>query len=244
MDGFIHSIDTFGTVDGPGARFVVFMQGCPLRCAYCHNPDTWQINIGKKMSVKKLYEKYNSCKEFVKGGVTITGGEALLQKEFVAEFFALCKKNNIHTCLDTSGIVFTKENASDFDKLLNLTDLVLLDIKHIDEKEHKKLTGQSNKNVLEFAEYLSEKGIKTWIRHVVVPKVNMNEDALFNLGYYIGGLKNIASLEVLEYNTLGVDKYKELGINYTLNDVKEPTKQEAIDAKNKIIEGIKARIAM
>ena len=155
--GNIHSIESCGTVDGPGIRFVVFLQGCPLRCLYCHNPDTWSTDVNKKMSVEEIIKKYEGVKEFVKsGGITVTGGEPLLQIEFVTELFKVAKSKNIHTALDTSGILFNPSDTSTIDNLLTYTDLVLLDIKHINDAEHRKLTGASNKNILAFASRISK----------------------------------------------------------------------------------------
>jgi len=161
--GNIHSIESCGTVDGPGIRFVVFMQGCPLRCQYCHNPDSWSVEKNQQMTVDEILEKYDGVKEFVKsGGITVTGGEPLLQIDFVTELFSKAKEKNIHTALDTSGILFNPENTQKIDELLKYTDLVLLDIKHINNAEHIKLTGLPNENILKFAKYLSDKNIPVW----------------------------------------------------------------------------------
>ena len=170
--GNIHSIETCGTVDGPGIRFVVFTQGCPLRCQYCHNPDTWSVANNQRMSVAEILEKYEGVKEFLQnGGITVTGGEPLLQIDFVIELFKTAHSRGIHTALDTSGLLFNPQNTEKMDDLLKYTSLVLLDIKHVDEDEHKKLTGHSNEKILAFAKYLSDKKIPTWIRHVVVPEI-------------------------------------------------------------------------
>ena len=173
--GNIHSIESCGTVDGPGVRFVIFMQGCPLRCKYCHNPDSLSNKLNWQMSVDEVFERYDGVKEFVKGGITVTGGEPLIQIDFVIELFKHAKLRHIHTALDTSGVIFDRKNTKKIDKLLCFTDLVLLDIKHIDDGEHKKLTGVSNKNILDFARYLSEKSVPVWIRHVVVPGITFDE---------------------------------------------------------------------
>ena len=166
--GNIHSTETCGTVDGPGIRFVVFTQGCPMRCLYCHNPDSQEINkISQKLTPKEILKEYEGVKEFCKGGITVTGGEPLVQIDFVTELFKQAEEKGIHTALDTSGVLFSRENTSKIDELLKYTSLVMLDIKHIDDDEHKKLTGHSNKNILDFARYLSEKNIPVWIRHVV-----------------------------------------------------------------------------
>lgn len=237
--GNIHSIESCGTVDGPGIRFVVFMQGCPMRCKYCHNPDSWQLNANKQMSVEQIFQKYNGVKEFCKGGLTVTGGEPLLQINFVTALFKEAKQRNIHTALDTSGITFNPEDTEKFDKLMEFTDLVLLDIKHINEEEHKKLTGHSNKNILKFAEYLSERNIPVWLRHVVVPGITFNEDYLKELGKFMRGLKNIKALDVLPYHDMAVPKYEALGIDYPLIGTEPLTKAQALQARGWILEGMR-----
>ena len=236
MKGNIHSIESFGTVDGPGIRFVVFMQGCPLRCKYCHNPDTWSTDINKEMSVEDIIKEYEGVKEFISGGITITGGEPLLQIDFITELFKVCKSKNIHTALDTSGITFNPNDTTKIDKLLEYTDLVLLDIKHINDEEHIKLTGYSNKNILLFAEYLSKKNIPIWIRHVVVPTITFNKKYFEELGYFLATLKNIKALDVLPYHDMGKVKYKNMGIKYPLEDIEPLTKEQAIEARNYILE--------
>ncbi len=238
--GNIHSIESFGTVDGPGIRLVVFMQGCPMRCLYCHNPDTWSYNTNKKISTEEILKQYESIKEFLKnGGITVTGGEPLYQIDFVTELFKSAKEKNIHTTLDTSGILFNKSNIEKYNELIKYTDLILLDIKHIDEKEHIKLTGHSNKNILDFAEYLSEKAIPVWIRHVVVPTITDKEEDLVNLGEFIKTLKNVQALDILPYHNMAISKYKSLGIEYKLKDIPPATKEQAIAARNIIINKIR-----
>lgn len=240
MDGFIHSIESGGTVDGPGVRFVIFLQGCPLRCLYCHNPDTWEIGIGKRVTVDELYEEFNKKRPFYKnGGLTVSGGEALLQIDFVTELFAKFKREGVHTCLDTSGITFQENNHEKMDKLMEVTDLILLDLKHIDDKFHQKLTRASNKNILAFAKYLSAKKVPIWVRHVVVPKLNDDEESLFKLGQFIGELENVQALDVLPYHTMGVVKYENLGIDYPLKGYDPLPGKEAVRARNIIINGIK-----
>lgn len=237
--GNIHSIESCGTVDGPGIRFVVFLQGCPLRCLYCHNPDTWSTDVNKKMSVEEIIKKYEGVKEFVKsGGITVTGGEPLLQIEFVTELFKVAKSKNIHTALDTSGILFNPSDTSTIDNLLTYTDLVLLDIKHINDAEHRKLTGASNKNILAFARYLSDKQIPVWIRHVVVRDITLRKDYLQELGQFIGSLKNVKALDVLPYHNMAIPKYDSLGIQYPLKDIPPTTKQEALWARDVILRGM------
>ena len=241
--GYIHSTESFGTVDGPGVRFVVFFQGCPMRCLYCHNPDTWKTGEGKELTAEEILEAYKKNEVFYKnGGITATGGEPLMQLDFLTELFQKAKKQGIHTCLDTSGILFRQERREEFDRLMAVTDLVMLDIKHIDDTEHQKLTKQSNKHILEFAEYLNEKGVPVWIRHVVVPTITLNDTYLKQLGHFIGGLDNLKALDVLPYHTMGEVKYENLGIDYPLKGIPAATKEQAIHAKQVIFEGIKERI--
>ena len=240
IKGNIHSIETCGTVDGPGIRFVIFMQGCPLRCQYCHNPDTWQTDTNKLMTVDEIMQKYDGVKEFVQsGGITVTGGEPLLQIDFVTELFKVAKNHGIHTALDTSGITFNQENTENINNLLKYTDLVLLDIKHIDDEEHKKLTGASNKNILAFAQYLSEKQIPMWIRHVVVKDITLNEKYLKELGKFLATLNNIKALDILPYHNMAIPKYESLGINYPLKNTPPTSKEEAINARNIILQEYK-----
>lgn len=238
--GNIHSLESCGTVDGPGIRFVVFTQGCPMRCQYCHNPDSWTTTENKKMSVDEILEKYEGVKEFLRnGGLTVTGGEPLLQIDFVTELFKKAKEKQIHTALDTSGILFNRKNTEKIDELLKYTDLVLLDIKHIDNIEHKKLTGMPNVNILDFAKYLSEKNIPVWIRHVVVPESTYNEKYLSELGEFLSTLNNIKALDVLPYHNMAIPKYENLGINYSLKDLQPLTKEEAIKARDIILNSMK-----
>ena len=237
--GNIPSIETCGTVDGPGIRFVVFTQGCPMRCLYCHNPDSWEINGSQKMTPSQVIDKYEGVKEFCKGGITVTGGEPLVQADFVTELFKLAKEKNIHTALDTSGILFDRKHKEKIDELLRYTDLVLLDIKHIDNEEHKKLTGHSNKNILDFARYLSEISKPIWIRHVVVPEITFNENYLKQLGKFLAELKNIKALDVLPYHNMAIPKYEALGIPYSLKNIPPLSKEDAMKARNIILEEMK-----
>ncbi len=247
MDGQIHSLESFGTVDGPGTRYVVFVKGCPMRCAYCHNPDTWDMAGATPTKASYIIEQYERNAPFYKnGGITVTGGEPLMQIDFLLELFTLAKEKNIHTCIDTSGICFDPDNASwmeTLDKVLALTDLVMLDIKHIDPEKHKELTGQPNDKILAFAEYLSEKNIDTWIRHVVVPGITDDDTYLYKLGYFIGGLSSLKALDVLPYHTMGESKYEKLGIPYRLKGVPPMDKDKLIEKKQVILDGIKARRA-
>ncbi len=243
MTGHIHSTESFGTVDGPGIRFVVFFQGCPMRCLYCHNPDTWEISGGREMTAEQLLEEYDSVKEFMKGGgITCTGGEPCLQMGFLTELFRKAKEKGIHTCLDTSGITFNENDTAHFDELMNYTDLVMLDIKHIDESEHIKLTGHSNKNILAFARYLSDNGKAVWIRHVVVPNITDNELYLKKLGRFLAHIKSLKALDVLPYHTMGKAKYEQLGISYPLGDTPPLETEKAVWARNTIINGIKEEL--
>lgn len=243
MDGYVHSTESFGTVDGPGIRFVVFLQGCPLRCLYCHNPDTWKIGTGNKKSTDELLKEYDKNRDFYKrGGITVTGGEPLLQLDFVTELFEKAKEKGIHTCLDTSAITFNREKEavlSAFDRLLKVTDLVMLDIKHIDPDSHKKLTGADNKNVLAFAEYLEEKGKPFWVRHVIVNGYTDKREDLIRLGKYLAGFTCLKALDVIPYHTMGKSKYEALGIEYPLKDTEPTTVSRAVKAKSYIMEGLR-----
>lgn len=247
MTGKIHSIESFGTVDGPGLRFVVFFQGCPLRCQYCHNPDTWEVNAGKEMTVDEILKEFEKNISFYKdGGITVTGGEPLLQIDFLTELFEKAHEKNIHTCIDTSGITFNKKNPDvikKFDRLMAVTDLVMLDIKHINTKEHKTLTGKSNDRVFDFCEYLESYHIPLWVRHVLIPGITNNETYLRQLGDYIGGLTNVKALDVLPYHTMGENKYKEMGLEYPLAGVPAMDKADAVKAQKIILENFKIRRA-
>ncbi len=242
MTGIIHSLESFGTVDGPGIRYVVFMQGCPMRCAYCHNPDTWEIGNGREITTQEILDEFEKNRSFYgNGGITVTGGEPLLQIDFLIELFKNAKLRNIHTCIDTSGITYNEDNSayiSKLDELVGYCDLVILDIKHIDSECHKELTGKDNKNILSFAKYLEEKEIPLWIRHVVVEGITDNTSDLIKLGEFIGGLKNLKALDVIPYHTMGVHKYKELGIPYPLDGVPPLSADLAVKAKTHILRGI------
>ncbi len=239
MNGFVHSTESFGTVDGPGVRFVIFLQGCPMRCQYCHNPDTWKMHSGSLRSVQSLLKEYQRNEAFYrKGGITVTGGEALMQIDFLLDLFREAKKKKIHTCLDTSGIPYRPGESGynrKLDALMEVTDLVMLDIKHMDPQAHKVLTGHDNAPVLAFARYLEEKSIPVWIRHVVVPGITDDPDQLTKLGAFLGGLKNVKALDVLPYHIMGVTKYQELGIPYPLEGVEPATTKQAMEAKKIIL---------
>ena len=239
MEGFIHSTESFGTVDGPGVRFVIFFQGCPMRCKYCHNPDTWQVGQGTRRSAESLIREVERNRAFYsKGGITATGGEALLQIDFLLELFTLAKEKQIHTCLDTSGITY-RPGQSDYnrklDELMAVTDLVMLDIKHIDPDGHKDLTGHDVRHVLQFARYLDEKKIPVWIRHVIVPGITDDVGELTRLGQFLGTLSNVKALDVLPYHTMGVSKYRQLGLEYPLEGVEPATKAQAAKARQIIL---------
>lgn len=248
MEGHIHSLESFGTVDGPGTRFVVFVQGCPMRCKYCHNPDTWAMTEGTPMTPEYILEQYHRNEPFYRngGGLTVTGGEPLMQIDFLIELYGLCKQQGIHTCLDSSGIAFNPDNKelmAKFDKLMTLVDLVMLDIKHIDNEHHKELCKQPNVNILKFCEYLNEKNVDMWIRHVIVPGITDDDKYLYDLGYYIGQFHNLKALDALPYHTMGKVKYEKLGIEYPLDGVPAMNQKELIEKKAKILEGVKARRA-
>ena len=239
MTGRIHSIETFGAVDGPGVRFVVFFQGCPMRCAYCHNPDTWDVNGGTEMSVDEIYKKFERNKAFYeKGGVTASGGEPMMQIEFLTELFTRFHNEGVHTCLDTSGIMFTGENEKT-DKLLAVTDLVMLDIKRFDREGHKELTGHYNDGILAFAKYLSDRNKKMWVRFVCVPVVTDADDELKEYGKFLSNLKTLEALDVLPYHTMGVKKYEALNIPYRLEGLKPATSEYASDKKTIILSAMK-----
>ncbi|MBR3970825.1 MAG: pyruvate formate lyase-activating protein [Ruminococcus sp.] len=241
MKGYIHSTESFGTVDGPGIRFVVFFQGCPIRCQYCHNPDTWEFGKGREVTVNELMAEYDTCKEFLKsGGITATGGEPLSQPDFLLELFKEAKSKGIHTCLDTSGAVYNPNNTEKIDEILKYTDLVMLDIKHIDSDFHKSLTGVGNENILLFAEHLRDINIPVWIRRVVVPNLTDDEQELFRLGEFLSTLTNLKALDVLPYHDMAKEKYKKLGIEYPLPYTPPMSKEDAIKARDIIMSGLKS----
>ncbi len=243
MIGRIHSVESFGTVDGPGIRMVIFLSGCPMRCLYCHNPDTWNPKNGTAASADELLAQFEKARPFYsKGGITVSGGEPLMQIGFVTELFEKAKAKNIHTCLDTSGVTFNRKSPGllrQFDRLMAVTDLVLLDIKHIDPKEHVKLCAQPQDNILDFASYLEEKRIPVWIRHVVVPGITDKEEYLFRLGEYLGTLKNIKALDVLPYHDMGKSKYHQLNIPYALEDTPPLSQEKALWARRIILKGMR-----
>ncbi len=229
--GRVHSIETFGTVDGPGIRFVVFMQGCPLKCLYCHNRDTWEVNAGNETNVDDLVSEIKRYIPYMKssgGGVTVSGGEPLLQAKFVTTLFKKLKSSDIHTALDTAGSIPINP---DIEELLQYTDLVLLDIKHIDDEKSKILTGLSNKNNLDFAKYLDAHNIPVWIRQVLVPGYTDNEKDLLDLKNFISTLSNVEKVEILPYHDLGKFKWKELGFEYALEATRTANSEDLERAK-------------
>lgn len=231
VTGKIHSIETFGSVDGPGVRYVIFLSGCAMRCKYCHNPDTWAGMAGEEKTPIEVFNHAMRYKTYWKkdGGITVSGGEAMLQMDFVIELFTLAKKKGINTTLDTSGNPY-KENdeifQEKFKRLCEVTDLFILDIKHIDNKKHIELTGQPNANILALAKRLSDMGKNMWIRHVLVPGITDDEEDLRKLGKFVSELKTVKRFEVLPYHTLGKFKWEQLGIPYKLEGVRTPTEEE------------------
>jgi pyruvate formate lyase activating enzyme len=243
MEGRIHSIESFGTVDGPGIRFVVFMQGCPMRCAYCHNPDSWEINAGELRTVEDILKEYETYKAFLKGGgITVTGGEPLVQLEFVTELFEEAKKREIHTCLDTSGITYREEQKEKYIRLLNSTDLVMLDIKQMDSIKHKQLTGFANDRILEFAKFISEQEVELWVRYVAVPGLTDQEEDLVKLGEFLAELKSLKALDVLPYHTMGISKYEQMKLEYPLKDVEAMDKEKAKEIRNIILRARRKKV--
>ncbi|WP_035798723.1 pyruvate formate-lyase-activating protein [Butyrivibrio sp. NC3005] len=244
MKGAVHSIETFGSVDGPGIRFIIFLQGCNMRCRYCHNADTWALEREDTqfMEADELLDRAERYKPYwgKEGGITVSGGEALLQIDFLLELFTKAKERGINTCIDTAGQPFTRQEPffSKFEQLMKLTDLLLFDIKHIDKEQHKLLTGQDNENILDCMHYLSDIGKPIWIRHVLVPGITDDDEYLRRTRKFIETLSNVDRIEVLPYHNLGVYKFKELGIPYTLEDTKSPSK-ERVENAEQILRGQK-----
>jgi pyruvate formate lyase activating enzyme len=237
MKGYVHSVESFGSADGPGVRYIIFLSGCNLRCRFCHNPDTWEKCAGEELEASEVVKKALRYKDYWgdKGGITISGGEPLLQPEFLLEILKEAKKENINTCIDTAGEPY-KNTLSDehLEKIVNYTDLFMLDIKHIDEEAHINFTGKSGKNIKDLARKLSDMGQPLWIRHVLVPGINDSEEDLKALRAFLDTLKTVERIDVLPYHTLGVFKWEELGIPYTLDGVEPPT-QESVKLANKIL---------
>ena len=241
LKGNIHSVETFGSVDGPGVRFLIFFQGCPMRCRYCHNADTWRVNSDNQMTADELLDKAERYRGYWgdKGGITVSGGEPLMQLDFLTELMSKAKQRGINTCVDTSGQPFTREEPyfSKFCGLLDYVDLLLVDIKHIDPDEHKKLTGRENANTLDMLRFLSEKKKPVWIRHVLVPGITDDDIWLRRTREFIETLQNVEKIEVLPYHSLGAFKWKELGIPYTLENVKPPDKERVENAEKILLGG-------
>lgn len=226
ITGNINSFETMGLVDGPGVRFVVFMQGCPLRCAYCHNPEMWNAKEAKiQMTPEELLKKVLRYKVYFKndGGVTVSGGEPLLQAKFVEEFFKLCKQNNIHTCLDTSGF------GENYETLLDYCDLVILDVKELDANKYEKLVGKKIEKFKKFLQICQEKGKKMWLRQVIVPNYNDTKESVLKLKEFAKDLTNIEKIELLPYHDMAKNKYKKLGLEYRLKDVPPMDKKKCKD---------------
>lgn len=237
MKGLIHSTESFGSVDGPGIRFIIFVQGCTMRCQFCHNPDTWNVNSDDAYSVtaEEILSTALRYKSYWKdnGGITVSGGEPLLQIDFLLELFRLAKEKGVNTCIDTSGNPFTFEQPffGKFEELMKYTDLLLLDIKHIDEEAHKKLTACPNEHILAMAKYLSDINKPIWIRHVLVPGINDSDEYLSRLDTFIKSLNNVERVDILPYHTYGVGKWDILGIPYKLKDVNPPSQEQFEHAK-------------
>lgn len=236
VTGRIHSVETFGAVDGPGLRYIVFTQGCLLRCQYCHNADTWKIGNGKEMTVQEIIDDLVDYIPFFQasgGGITVSGGEPLLQLDFLIELFKECKKLGIHTTIDSSGGPFSRrpQFMEKLEELMDYTDLILLDLKHIDSVKHKIITGMPNEHILDFAQYLAEINKPIWIRHVLVPTLTDFDEDLNRLADFIKTLPNVQKIEVLPYHKLGVYKWESLGLEYKLKNVDSPSNERVENAK-------------
>lgn len=231
----VHSVESFGSVDGPGIRFVIFLKGCVMRCRYCHNPDTWEKQGGKPRTVDDLLAQALRYRSYwgTKGGITVSGGESLLQVKPLTRLFRKARSMGIHTCLDTSAQPFRRDTCSfgRFEELMRHTDLILLDIKHIDSDAHKALTGWPNDNILDCARYLSDIHKPMWIRQVLIPGITDDDRQLHRLRAFIDTLTSVERVEVLPYHTLGTYKWEKLGIPYSLKDVKPPTEDRIVNAR-------------
>ncbi|EEQ48198.1 pyruvate formate-lyase-activating protein [Selenomonas flueggei] len=233
--GRISTTESFGSVDGPGIRFIVFVQGCRYRCQYCHNPETWEREGGYEATAEEIFRQAWRYRPYWKrtGGITVSGGEPLLQLEFVTELFRLAKEKGVNTVIDTAGEPFTYDEPffSAFETLLPLSDLFLLDLKQIDDAKHRALTGTSNESALALAQFLSERGKRMWIRHVLVPGWTTGEEDLRRLSAFIAGLKTVDRVEVLPYHAMARHKYEELRLPYRLGDTPAPTAEEIARAE-------------
>lgn len=236
IKGKIHSFESMGLVDGPGIRNVIFFQGCPLRCLFCHNPDTWYFNEGTEISPYDLIKKIIRFKPYFKngGGVTFSGGEPLMQPEFLLKMLKLCKENNIHTALDTSGC-----GLGDYKEILKYTDLVLLDIKHVDYKNFKSLTGDSIEKLKNFIKQLNSSNTSVWIRHVVVPGITDSKEHFEKLKDIIKTINNVDKIELLPYHTLGVNKYEVLNYDYKLKNTEPMDKDKCSSIEKDLIQSLK-----
>ncbi len=238
IKGYVHSLETFGAADGPGVRYLIFLNGCKMRCAFCHNPDTWELNRGEEYTADELLKKALRYKTYWRqnGGITVSGGEPLLQIDFVLDLFKKAKEKGVNTCLDTAGQPFTHDEPfySKWKELMSVTDTVMLDIKNIDPVMHKELTGVDNANILEMAREMSDMGVTIWIRHVLVPGGSDNDELLHRTRDFIDTLKTVERIDVLPYHTLGTFKYAELGIPYRLEGV-DPPSQERIENAKRIL---------
>ena len=234
--GRVHSVETFGSVDGPGIRFLIFLKGCSMRCRYCHNPDTWDPETDDLRTADELLTQAMRYRSYWgrEGGITVSGGEALLQIDFLTELFRKAKAKGIHTCLDTSGQPFTRREPffSKFAELMKYTDLLLFDLKQIDDAKHRELTGRTNRNILDCARYLSDIGKPIWVRHVLVPGITDNDDDLHALRAFIDTLQNVKRVEVLPYHAMGTYKWEQLDIPYTLKDVSAPSEERVRNAEH------------
>jgi len=230
VTGRVSHIESFASVDGPGVRFAVFLQGCGMRCKYCHNPDTWKADSGDPMSVGEILEEAEHYRPYwgSEGGITVSGGEPLLQIGFLTSLFREAKRRGMNTCIDTSLQTYSEDpdHLRRFDELMSFTDLLLADIKHIDPVKHREITGMDNTNILRCLAHLSEIGKPIWIRYVLVPGITDSTEDLENTRKFISSLKNVKRIEVLPYHTLGVHKYGSLGLDYPLKDVPAPTSED------------------
>ena len=242
LKGFVHSIESFGSVDGPGIRFLIFLQGCPMRCQFCHNPDSWAVGKGEEWSADELLDKAERFRSYWgdKGGITVSGGEALMQIDFLLELFEKAHQRGINTCLDTSAQMFTRKGEwfEKFERLMSVTDTILLDIKHINDEEHRKLTRHSNKNILACARYFSDIHKPVWIRHVLVPGITDKDEYLIQLRDFLKKLQNIERIDVLPYHTMGIYKYEKLAVPYPLKDVLPPTAERISHAEQILREAL------
>ena len=234
IKGNIHSVESFGSVDGPGVRFLIFLKGCHLRCRYCHNADTWEEGSTDQRTADELLEQAERYRSYwgSEGGITVSGGEPLLQLDFLIDLFTKAKERGIHTCIDTAGEPFSRDPDwfGRFQKLMQVTDILLMDIKHIDRKKHIGLTGKPNDNILDMFRYLSDIGKPIWIRYVLVPGLTDDEDDLRRTGAFISGLSNVRKIDVLPYHAMGAYKWEKLGYRYTLTDTRSPSAEEADSA--------------